>query len=61
MNEMLVSWMQYQVKFDELQGGFSATKMPEIKRSCCAETSLSLLQGLTAFHPGAGSKPEMPI
>lgn len=58
---MLVSWMQYQVKFDELQGGFSATKMPEIKEVAVLKPVCPFFRASQHSPRGAGSKPEMPV
>lgn len=47
------------VKFDELKEAFLPPKCQRSKKVAVHKSSLSLLQGLTAFHPGAGSKPEI--
>lgn len=58
---MLVSWMHYQVKFDELPGGFSATRMPEIKEVAVLKPVCAFFRASQHSTRGAGSKPEMPV
>ena len=50
-----------QVKFHKLQGGFSATKMPEIEEAALLKPVCPFFRASQRSIWGAGSKPEMPI
>ena len=61
-------WMKFwsagcrcQVKFHKLQGGFSATKMPDIEEAALLKPACPFFRASRCSTRDAGSKPEMPI
>lgn len=58
---MLVSWMWMSGEVPKLQGGFSATKMPETEEAALLRPVRPFFRASQRSIWGAGSKPEMPI